>query len=53
MTRDEKNNPFGLYQGYLDIVKPIEYEQEKTDLYSKIDELANKLESAEEKSDMI
>ena len=29
LTTGEKSNAFGLYQSYLDVLKPIEYETEK------------------------
>ena len=29
VRKDDKNDPFKLYQGYLDVVKPIDYETNK------------------------
>ena len=39
MSNKNKDNPFRLYEGYLDLVKPIEYEEDLQDYLDKILEL--------------
>ena len=46
-------DPFALYQGYIDIVKPVEYETNVQEYMDKIAELEQLLRDSEAKSDAI
>ena len=47
MKKEEQSDPFKLYQGYLNVVKPIDYELEKQDLEDMLAELRERLEQSE------
>lgn len=53
MKKEEAKDPFKLYQGYLDVVKPIDYELEKQDLEDMVAELRERLEQSELKCETI
>ena len=53
VKKDEQSDPFRLYQGYLDVVKPIDYEIEKQDLEELVAELRERLEQSELKCQTI
>ena len=49
----EKNDPFKLYQGYLDIVKPMDYDTEVDEYKYRIAELEQQLNDSDAKCDAI
>ena len=49
----KSNDPFKLYCGYIDIVKPIDYETDMKEYKEKISELEVQLNGANEKADAI
>ena len=53
VKKEEAKDPFKLYQGYLDVVKPIDYELEKQDLEDMVAELRERLEQSELKCETI